>query len=203
MKKILITTALSVMLVPAVASAELNYNMVGASYAKTSESGFEDITGFGVGVSKSITSNVFLEGAYTTSSRPSGTTFGDVRVNGWDIAMGYHTPIQNDIDLIAAGHLLQSTAEFAGASYSANGYRLGVGLRVELTPEFEGKVLGTYTNVSSNSFTTTSTGMNMQLGFKVTPELQLFAGVTFDSHSPRYGSSYSTQTMGFGGRFYY
>ena len=112
-------------------------------------------------------------------------------------------PIQNNVDFIVGGHLIQGSAKFAGASYSSNGYGVGVGIRAELTPKFETILSGIHTNVTSNSFTTTSNGIQAEVGFKVTPEVQLLAGIGSDSNSPQTGASYTTQTVHFGARFYY
>ena len=203
MKKILIVIALSGMLIPTIASAELNYNAVNVGYAKVSQTGWADLTGYDFGVSYGITKNVFLEGSYGTGSQPSGTTLGDITVSGFDVGAGYHTPIQNDVDFIVGAHLIQGTAKFAGLSYNSNGYDVGVGIRAELTPKFEAILSGVHTNVTSNSSTTTSNGMQAEVGFKVTPEVQLLAGIASDSNSPQTGSSYTTQTIHFGARFYY
>jgi len=203
MKRILIATTLTGLLIPAIASAELNYNAIEVSYAQTSQSGWADATEYVFGASYGITKNIYLDGAFATGSQPSGTAFGDITGNAFEIGAGYHTPLQNNVDLIVAGHLIQGTSSFAGSSYSSNGYDIGVGLRAELTPQLEGILSAVHTSVSSNSFTTTSNGIQAQLGFKVTPQVELFADIGSDSNSPDIGSSYNTQTIGFGGRFYY
>jgi opacity protein-like surface antigen len=203
MKKILIATTLAGLLFPAIASAELNYNVIEASYAQTSESGWPDVTEYDFNASYGITKNIYLDGTFATFSQPSGTAFGDFTGNAFALGAGYHTPLQKNVDLIVAGHLIHGTASFAGSSYSSNGYDIGVGVRAELTPELETILSVVHTSLTSNSFTTTSNGIQAQLGYKVTPQVELFAGLGFDSNSPDIGSSYDTQTIGFGGRFYY
>src|SRR5450759_5270992 len=77
-KWILIVTAFSGLLVPAIASAELNYSYVGVDYSKTSQSGVADLSGIGIGISKSIYSNLFLTGSIFNRRQSSGTTMGDI-----------------------------------------------------------------------------------------------------------------------------
>lgn len=202
-KKILIATTLAGLLVPAIASAELNYNAIEASYAQTSQSGWPDANEFDLNASYGITKNVYLDGTFATASQPSGTPFGDITAHAFEFGAGYHTPLRSNVDLIVAGHLIEGTASYAGSSYNSNGYNIGVGVRAELTPELEGMLSAVHTSVSGNSSTTTSNGIQAQLGYKVAQQVQLFAGLGSDSNSPDTGGSYDTQTLFFGARFYY
>lgn len=203
MKRILIATTLLGLLIPAIASAELDYDSVEVSYALTSRSGRADATEYDMGASYGITKNVFVDGTAATGKQPSGTAFGDITGNAFEIGAGYHTPLQNNVDLIVTGHLIKGRSDYAGSTYSSNGYDIGVGVRAELAPQLEGILSVVHTSVSSNSFTTTSNGIQVQLGYKIVPQVELFAGLGSDSNSPETGSSYNTRTIGFGGRFYY
>lgn len=203
MKNIFIAIATAGMLIPKIASAELNYNSVGVDYSKTSQSGVADLSGIGIGISKSIYSNVFLTGSIFNRRQSSGTTLGDLSVYEFAEGAGYHTPIQYNVDFIVSGALQQSRFKFAGASSNENGYGLGVGIRAELAPKFEGQVSGEYFSMSSNSFTSTGKGIDVILGFMVTPEFKLLADIGSSSHNPPSGSSYNTRTIDFGARFYF
>lgn len=194
MKKILIVVALSGMLIPALASAELNYNAVDVGYSKTSYSnGDPDLTGFDVGISKSISSNVFLEASYGSGSQATNTTLGDITVSAISVGAGYHTPLKDNVDAIVTGDVLQGSVKLAGFSESVNGYAVGAGVRAMLTPEFEGILGVVYTSVSSGTVTSTDTSLNAKVGFNITPEFQLTAGMDFESD----------QTISFGVRFFY
>jgi hypothetical protein len=202
-KWILIVTAFSGLLVPAIASAELNYSYVGVDYSKTSQSGVADLSGIGIGISKSIYSNLFLTGSIFNRRQSSGTNMGDISVYEFAEGAGYHTPINYNIDFIVSGTLQQSRSKFAGASADENGYAFGVGIRAELAPKFEGQVSGDYFSMSSNSFTSTGKRIDAILEFMVTPELTLLADIDSSSHNPPFGSSYTTRTIDFGARFYF
>jgi opacity protein-like surface antigen len=203
MKKILLVIALAGMLIPTIASAELNYNSVGIDYSKTSQSGDADLSGIDIGISKSVYSNVFLTGSIFNGRQSSGTAQGDLSVYEFSEGVGYHAPIQYNIDFIVSGTLQQNRSKLAGTSANENGYALGVGIRAELSPKFEGEVSGDYFSMSSNSFTSTGTGIDVTLGFMVTPEFKLLADIGSKSNKPPFGLSYNTRTIDFGARFYF
>lgn len=202
-KNMLRVTTLLGLFIPVIASAELNYDAIDIGYSKTSESGSADLNMLNFGISKGISSNVFLQGGYSTGSMASGTSFGDISASGWSVGGGFHTPIKTDVDLIVSANFGQSTASLAGISISGNGHGVGIGIRAAITPQLEGTLGGNYTSFSVNSSTTTSTGISGELGFNVTPQLQLVVGLDSDSNSPQAGASYSTQTVSFGARFFY
>lgn len=203
MKKIIFITALLGMLIPAVAFAELRYDAVSIGYAKTSESGSADLNELDFGITKGITNNVYIGGSYATGSQASGTAFGDITVHGYEIDLGFHTPIKENIDFILLGGFLSDTASLGGVSVSGNGYGLGVGLRAELSPQIEGTISGTHTSVSANSSTTTGNGVQVELGFNITHELQLFGGIGSTSFSPDIGASYTDNTVAIGLHYFY
>ena len=203
MKIILLLIATAGMLIPTIASAELNYNSVGIDYSKTNQSGVADLSGIDINISKSVYSNVFLTGSIFNGRQSSGTTLGDLSVYEFAEGVGYHAPIQYNIDFIVSGTLQQSRSKLAGTSASENGYALGVGIRAELAPKFEGQVSGDYFSMSNNSFTSTGKRIDVILGFMVAPEFKLLADIGSSSNNPPFGSSYNTRTIDFGARFYF
>jgi hypothetical protein len=198
MKKILSVIALSSLLIPAIASAELSYDSVGVDYIKMSQSGTPDLTMLGLSVSKGFSNNIFLGGSFGNGKQSSGTSFGDVTVNDWSLGAGYHTPLQTNLDLIISVNFEQATAKLAGVSVTGNGHGISIGVRNEFTPQFEGSLTGTYTSSSVNSSTSTSTGFDAELGFKITPQFQLVGSLGTDS-----SSGTNTTTTMLGGRFFY
>lgn len=203
MKQLLIAIAVAGMLIPAIASAELNYNAVQVGYAKTSESGVEDLHEYSIGVSFSVNNDVFIDGQFSTGRQASGTAFGDITGTAWAIGAGYHAPINNNVDIIISGGISRATVEIANNSQSGNGYNFGVGIRGEITPRLEGSLSGGYLSMNSNSSTTTGTGISAGLGFNVTPQFQLIADIGSNSFRPQNGSSYSTSTLGIGARLFF
>ena len=203
MKIVIFAVAAFGLLIPAYASAELSYNAVQIGYAKTTESGEADINEFDLGVSYSINKNIYIQGLFATGNQASGTPAGDITFTGWDVGLGAHTPIGNNVDIVGIFDLVQAKAELGSNSQSGNGYGISVGVRGEFTPQLEGTFFGDYSSVTANSSTTTSTGISAGLGYYFTPQFQLGVDIGSTSYSPDIGSSYSTQTIGFVGRFFY
>lgn len=201
MKKLTAIIALATLLTPAIASAELSYNAAQLSFERMSQSGKRDLNMTNFNISKGISSNVFLEGEYKTGKQATGTSFGDVAVKGWILGAGYHTPIQTNTDLIVTGRLRRITASIAGVSSTVDSRILGIGIRTEITPQFEGGLSANYASstVDSSSSATSMTGVKFQLGFKVTPQFQLMAGVASNSS----GSAPSVSTADVSARFFY
>lgn len=177
MKTALNVIALSSLLIPAIASAELSYDAVGMDYIKMSQGGSPDLTMLGLSASKGISNNVFLDGSFGNGKQSSGTSFGDVTINAWSLGAGYHTPIQTNLDLVMSVNFGQAAAKLAGVSVTGNSHGISIGVRNEFTPQVEGSLTGTYTSSSVNSSTSTSTGFDAELGFKITPQFQLVGGL--------------------------
>ena len=203
MKKIIITISALGLLIPAFASAELNYNAVQLGYAKTTESGQADLNEFDLGVSYSINKNFYIQGLFASGTQASGTPAGDVTFTGWDVGLGAHTPIGTNVDIVGIFDLVLAKAELGSISESGNGYAMSVGLRGEFTPQLEGTFFGHYSSVTANSSTTTATGVNAGLAYNFSPQIQLGVDIGSTSHSPDVGSSYSTETLGIVGRYFY
>jgi len=202
MKKLLNVIALASILIPTMASAELSYDSAQISQLTVSSSGNADLKMLNFAVSKGITSNVFLAGGYGTGSMASGTSLGDISFNGLSLVAGYHTPIQTNVDFIVSGGLAQATVKFAGLTFTGNGPIVEAGIRAEITPQFEGKLVGRYGSISFDSVTATTTGINAELGFKIVPQFQLFAGVGSFNTSAN-GSSSSSSAVEIGARLFY
>lgn len=198
MKKVLNVIALSSLLIPAIASAELSYDSAELGYITMSSSGSPDLTMFGLSASKGISNNVFLGGSYGNGKQSSGTSFGDVTLNVWTIGAGYHMPLQANLDLVISGNFGQATAKLAGISLTGNSHGISIGVRNEFTPQVQGSIKGNYTSSSVNSTTSTSTGFDAEIGFKVTPQFQLVGSLGTDS-----SSGTTTTTTMLGGRFFY
>lgn len=208
MKKILaVVVAAFCSLFPTLVWAELSYDRVGIEYQKQSTSGDPDVSGFGLGISKGVSNNVFFGGDFMNASQSSGTASGDIKYNGYGIYMGFHAPIQVNLDFLVTGGFQHSSAEIAGFTATGSGYALTGGIRAEITPQVETMLLGHYssTDVSGNGTTTTvsDTGISLDLGFKVTPQVQIVAGIGSYNSKPENAASYSSTTMAIGVYFYY
>ncbi|MEQ1525173.1 MAG: hypothetical protein ABL911_00290 [Gallionella sp.] len=201
MRKLATVIALATLLTPAIASAELSYDAAQLSFERLSQSGKRDLNMTNFNLTKGISSNVFLEGEYQTGKQATGTSFGDVSAKGWILGAGYHTPITTNTDFIVTGRYRKITSSAAGTSLTGDSRILGIGIRSEFTPQFEGGLSASYASstVGSSSSTTSMTGVKFQLGFKVMPQFQLMAGLA----SNQSGSAPAVNTVDIGIRFFY
>ena len=198
MKKLTTVIVLATLFTPLIASAELSYDAAQLSYERMSQSGKRDLNMTNFNLSKGITNNVFLDGKYGTGKQATGTSFGDATAKEWAIGAGYHTPIQTNTDFIITGRFRKVTATVAGTSSTGDSRILGLGIRTEITPQFEGSLGASYVSSSVGSSTTTATSVNGELGFKVTPQFQLIAGLGYLS-----AGSNPTHSIDIGVRFFY
>jgi len=206
-KGFMLAAALISVSLPTPATAELNYDAISLGYGTISESGWPDMTVYLFGITKSISNNAFVGASYERDTQPTGTGFGDITGSSFALDIGYHTPLKENTDLIFSGGLMNGSADFAGISASSNGYHLSAGIRAELAPKLVGEVgfgyANTNTSILGSTSTTTSTGLNASIGFRVTPELELIAAIGSATHTPQAGGSYSTSLLGFEAKIYY
>lgn len=196
MKGILIVAGLSGMLIPALASAELDYNAVTAGFTSTMNgNNAANFTELSLGFTKSTSKNVYLGASYEAGRQPS-TAIGvaDKKVHSISLGAGFHTPLNDDVDAIVAGHIVQGSTITAGNNASANGYDIGAGVRAQFPNGLEGSITAVLASTSNGTYSTTDTYVNTQFGFDFTPEIQLYAGIDLFRDN---------QTMDFGMRFFF
>lgn len=193
MKKILIVSALSGMFIPALASAELNYNTFDIGYSATSyDYASSNLSVLIVGASKSISGNVYL-GASLGIGHQTVYTYNDNKVNSISTLAGYHFPLNDKADVIAEGGIVLGSAELAGKSTSANGYDFGAGIRALFIPGLEGTLALFHARTSNGMHSSTDTFVKAQFGFNFTPKFQMVAGIDLKSDLTTY----------LGARFFY
>jgi hypothetical protein len=176
MKKILILMVLSGMLIPALASAALDYNAVDASYATTGYQNNETLTTLNLGFSRSISNDFYLAASYGHGYQTTNTSY-DIKTNSISAGAGYHTPLKDYADGIAEGHITLGSAKWAGNTASANGYDIGAGIRAELGHEIEGTVMAMHDSISDGTLTRTDTFLNVRLGFNFLTRFQMILGI--------------------------
>lgn len=168
--------ALSTLLIPAIASAELSYNHVQLNHERISKNGIRDLSMSHFNTSKEIASHIYLDGKYGTGTQNTGSASGDASAKEWVIGAGYHTPIQTYADLVITAHFRQITTSASGASSIGKGRVLGIGARIAISPQFEGLISTTHTSSTAASVTNNAYRANAELGFRVTPQFQLIFG---------------------------
>jgi len=195
MKRTLIVAGLSGMFIPALASAELNYDAVNVGYSTMRYSnGNQGLTELDVGFSKSYSKDVYLGASYGTASQTTYSGLGNKTVRSISLGAGYHTPLRDNVDLVVAGHIVLGSAKLAGSSTSANGYDIGAGVRTQFAHGLEGSLAAVHANRSNGTYTNTDTFLNAQFGFNFTSKIQMNAGIDLLGHD---------QTTSLGLRFYY
>lgn len=180
MKKILIVAAFACLLIPALASAELNYNAVDVSYAATSYSNSAaNQTELGLGYSRSTSNEVYLMASYGAANQPASSTQGVKKLNSISVGAGYHTRLYDKTDAIAEGHLNYGSGKLAGTSTSAHGYDMGAGVRSLFGPTLEGTLKIVHASAVNGAFSKTNTFLRAQFGFNFLAELQMTASIDF------------------------
>ena len=197
MKGILIVAGLSGMLIPALASAELDYNTVNAGFTtKTTKTNniAQSYTELSLGISKSIFKNIYLGASFESGRQPGTPTSGDKKVHSISLGAGFHTPLNDNVDVIAASHIVQGSDKIAGSSANANGYDIGAGIRAQTPYGLEESIVAVYDSISNDTYSSKDTYVNAQFGFDFTPEIQMYAGIDLFRDN---------QTINFGMRFFF
>jgi hypothetical protein len=181
MKKILVVLALCGMLIPAPASAELDYNAVDIGHSTMSYSNSAQVqTELIVGISNSISKDVYLEAAYGAGSQSMGTSLGvKKKVGSLSVGAGYHTPLKSDVDAVAEGHIIQDSTKLAGTSTSVHGYDISAGIRALFIGGLEGTLAVVHASASNSTFSSTNTFLSAQFGFNLLPSFQMTSGIEF------------------------
>ena len=193
MKKILIAAGMVGMLMPTLASAELDYNIVQVGFtSKTNRGNKANFTEYILGISNNVTKKIFLGASYQAGIEPPAS--GGDKVSSTTLMAGFHTPFHETNDFVVVGHVSRGTDMIPGSSASASSYDLGAGVRSEFPHGLEGSVLAYYSNTSNETYSSNDTYVNAQFGFDFTPSIQMYGGIDLWR---------SDQTMSFGLRIFY
>jgi hypothetical protein len=179
MRRVLVTVAFFGLLIPAIASAEFNYNAVDVGYATTPSDIDNPYKELGVGISKSISGNTYLGGSFVFGKLNSKAGLGDTKVYSVSARAGYHQPLSDRADVIVEGRVVFGTSYQTGNSVSANGYDFGAGIRKLFIPGFEGTLGLFHAKKFNGTLSRIDTYLKAQLGFNFTPKYQLTAGIDF------------------------
>ena len=134
MKRILIVAGIAGILMPTLASAELNYNSVNVGFTTIMNNDFTaNFTELSLGVSKSVSKHIYLGASYDTGSKFLSSTSGSggsyTKVHSILLGAGFHTPLNDNSDIIVAGHIGQGTDKISGSTENASVYDIGAGVR--------------------------------------------------------------------------
>jgi|TARA_B110000208_G_C11591831_1_gene366582 hypothetical protein len=192
-KKALIIGAISSIASFSVAAEEtaLSYTYAGIGY-ETGDIADIDFSGFGIYGSKALNESFFITGSYLSIESDDQFTDGlvtdDIEATGFNIGVGFHTPINSTVDFVSTLSYSDAEVEFADISEDGNGYVLAAGVRALPSDVLELSAFIDYADVDDGS----ETGYSLGARYFATPDVSLGLG---------YGSSDDFDAITFDVRF--
>ncbi|MBI3480374.1 MAG: hypothetical protein HY016_08485 [Nitrosomonadales bacterium] len=178
MKNTLIATTLTILLLPSLASAELNYNAVHVNQATTTyRNGDKDLKELSIGISKSFSPRAYLQASFANARQATPWIYGDRIVSSVSLGAGYHSMLMEDTDAIVEAHATLGSSKWGGASESANGYDVGIGIRTVILPGLEGAVSWVQARTSNGPVASSDMFPRAQFGYSFLPQLQVTMGL--------------------------
>lgn len=178
MKFIQIVVALSGILIPALATAGLNYNSVDVGYSTTSYSNSaSNLTQLNFSYTNSISAKAYYRASFGMGNQPTDSQPGSIKVRSISLGGGYHVPLKDNVDAVALGNLVLGSSRFAGNTTSANGYDFGAGIRALFRSGLEGTLMVLRARNSNGIRATTDTFLSANFGYSFIPEIQMYAGI--------------------------
>jgi len=171
--------------------ADLSYTYAGIGY-ETGDIADLDFSGFGLYGSKALNESFFLTGSYLSIKSDDQFTDGfvtdDIEATGFNLGIGFHTPISPTMDFVSTLSYSDAEVEFADESEDGNGYILAAGVRALPTDVLELSAGIDYADVDGGS----ETGYSLGARYFATPDISLGLG---------YGSSDDFDAITFDVRF--
>jgi hypothetical protein len=137
-------------------TSPLSYDYVGASLG-TGDIYDDDFSFYGVNASYAINDMFFVKGSYydgaTDDDIKFGPRAGKVEQSGYDFGAGFHTPLNQALDLVVAASFVATEAEVFGLSQDVDGYGVEGGLRLQATERLELNLLAAYLDQEDESET--------------------------------------------------
>lgn len=111
----------------------------------------EDFSYYGVGASVSINENLFAVGSYYDGATDDDIQFdprssGKLELSSYEVGLGYHMPLNPNLDFAASASYVNSELELFGFSEHGDGYSIDAGLRFKATDKMELNVFADYTD---------------------------------------------------------
>jgi len=136
--------------------AALSYTYVGVGY-ETGDIADIDTSGFGIYGSKALNDSFFLVGSYLSIESDDQFTDGfvtdDIEATGFNIGIGFHTPINPTVDFVSTLSYSDVEVEFADESEDGNGYIIAAGVRAMPSDVLELSAFIDYADIEDGSET--------------------------------------------------
>jgi len=168
--------------------AALSFTYVGVGY-ETGDIADIDTSGFGIYGSKALNDSFFLVGSYLSIESDDQFTDGfvtdDIEATGFNIGIGFHTPINPTVDFVSTLSYSDVEVEFADESEDGNGYIIAAGVRAMPSDVLELSAFIDYADIEDGS----ETGYSFAARYFTTPDISLglgygssddFDAITFD-----------------------
>lgn len=169
----------------------LSYTYAGIGY-ETGDIADIDFSGFGIYGSKALNESFFITGSYLSIESDDQFTDGfvtdEIEATGFNLGIGFHTPINSTVDFVSTLSYADAEVEFADDSEDGNGYILAAGVRALPSDVLELSAFIDYADVDGGS----ETGYSLGARYFTTPDISLGLG---------YGSSDDFDAITFDVRF--
>jgi len=169
----------------------LSYTYAGIGY-ETGDIADIDFSGFGIYGSKALNESFFITGSYLSIESDDQFTDGfvtdEIEATGFNLGIGFHTPINSTVDFVSTLSYADAEVEFADDSEDGNGYILAAGVRALPSDVLELSAFIDYADVDGGS----ETGYSLGARYFTTPDILLGLG---------YGSSDDFDAITFDVRF--
>jgi hypothetical protein len=155
-------------------TSPLSYDYAEAGYGQ-GEILNEDFSFIDLGASYSLNESLFVAGSYSDGETDDnyGPGFGEIEVSSYNIGLGFHTPLNQKIDLVMSGSYISSEIEFGRFSDDADGLDLAGGLRFKATDQLELNAFVDYAVIENDD----DTGFSASAYYFFMPTLSL--GLTY------------------------
>jgi len=169
----------------------LSYTYAGIGY-ETGDIADIDFSGFGIYGSKALNESFFITGSYLSIESDDqfidGFVTDEIEATGFNLGIGFHTPINSTVDFVSTLSYADAEVEFADDSEDGNGYILAAGVRALPSDVLELSAFIDYADVDGGS----ETGYSLGARYFTTPDISLGLG---------YGSSDDFDAITFDVRF--
>ena len=155
-------------------SSPLSYDYVEANLG-TGDFYDEDFSFYGAGISYSLNESIYLRGSYSDGATDDDVYFGiglgesKVEISGYEIGLGFHTPVSQLIDFVVSGSYISSELEIFGFSQDEDGYSVDAGFRFKPIEQVELDIFADFVDVNGEN----DTGYSASAYYFFTPTFSL------------------------------
>jgi len=140
--------------------SDLSYSYVDIAYQKGDWLN-ADFDGLRIGISAVISGPVFIVGSYAIDEFDEV----DIDVDVFDVGLGFHLPVYNNIDFAASAEYVNYMFDTLGEEIDIDGYRVNAGFRAKPHEVFELSAFMHYADIEDED----NTGLSVEARYFFTP----------------------------------